>query len=241
MDYEKKLILFIDLLGFKKYIIDKTQDRRDNEFNIQRFINLIEAIRDDFCLDADTNLNQRIRSGLFADSIITQFSDSIILSTKYRVKSQLEAIMIDIINLICNGIYFGFIFRGALTYGNIIHNNRYLFGPGFIDAYEMESKRAIYPRVIIDHRLLEENGDYLESEMLKKILIKDDDNEYYLDMFSGLQYRYSTQGSIDIIIDLLSKIIDDGIKDSDQHIKEKYDWLKKKKMIYDRNPIKIDI
>ncbi len=44
----------------------------------------------------------------------------------------------------------GILFRGGLTIGNIIHNeNGTVFGQALIDAYQLETKSAKYPRIVL--------------------------------------------------------------------------------------------
>jgi hypothetical protein len=44
----------------------------------------------------------------------------------------------------------GFWIRGAVTVGLIHHDEHIVFGPALNRAYELESKVAIYPRILID-------------------------------------------------------------------------------------------
>jgi len=44
----------------------------------------------------------------------------------------------------------GFYLRGAATVGNLIHDTACVFGPALIRAYELESKEAKFPRIILD-------------------------------------------------------------------------------------------
>ncbi len=51
----------------------------------------------------------------------------------------------------------GILFRGGMTIGNIIHNdNGTVFGQDLIDAYQLESKSAKYPRIILSDKLISE-------------------------------------------------------------------------------------
>ncbi len=74
--------------------------------------------------------------------------------------------------------------RGAITYGKIVHNNQMIFGPALVRAYELESKKAVYPRVIIDRNITDtmknSSGLSLSRATLNPSLNrKDDGDEYY--------------------------------------------------------------
>lgn len=48
--------------------------------------------------------------------------------------------------MICKGI----LFRGAVVIGDLYNDKIIIFGPAMLEAYELESKKAIYPRIIIE-------------------------------------------------------------------------------------------
>lgn len=52
----------------------------------------------------------------------------------------------------------GFFIRGAVTIGEVYHDDRSVFGPALVWAYELESKVAQNPRIIIDPDIAELRG-----------------------------------------------------------------------------------
>ena len=50
--------------------------------------------------------------------------------------------------------------RGAVTYGKLIHTKEMIFGPALVQAYETESKAALYPRIILSEDLINMAGSY---------------------------------------------------------------------------------
>ncbi len=52
----------------------------------------------------------------------------------------------------------GFLLRGGVARGNLFHEGSLVFGPGFIDAYELEGKTASTPRVMLSKELSTEWG-----------------------------------------------------------------------------------
>jgi hypothetical protein len=53
----------------------------------------------------------------------------------------------------------GFLLRGGITVGDVVHNDECVFGPGLNRAYELESKIAYYPRFALDRDVVEELGE----------------------------------------------------------------------------------
>jgi hypothetical protein len=82
--------------------------------------------------------------------MITHFSDSIVISclADHRAKDNVEWAL----NGIIDGLLMtGFVLRGGVTHGLLIHRESLVYGPALIRAYELESKQAAMPRVILDH------------------------------------------------------------------------------------------
>lgn len=44
--------------------------------------------------------------------------------------------------------------RGAITYGDTFNKDNQIVGPAYIDAYVLEGQKAIFPRIIIDPKLI---------------------------------------------------------------------------------------
>jgi hypothetical protein len=112
-----------------------------------------------------------------------------------------------------------------------------LFGPAMIDAYTLESKAALYPRVILDQSIINlgvkahanHHGPEDEEEGIMDIVEKDLDGMFYVD--------YITQGQSELdnpecdypeYLRRLREIISKGLKERDPSIAIKYRWLKEK-------------
>ena len=73
---------------------------------------------------------------------------------KYSLAAGVFYLLTDVTFAIIDLAIKGFIVRGAITLGKLIHTNKYLVGPAMIHAYELESKVAKYPRVLVDAKLI---------------------------------------------------------------------------------------
>ena len=230
MEYEDRIICFIDILGFKDIInstIDKSGKSDTDKINILE--DAFSKVR--YFLDIE-NPNEFSKS-----KIVTQFSDCIAISFKYSEESEVFYTLIDIQHLLINLVYLGILCRGAIVFGKIIHTEKMIFGPGFNDAYILESKAANYPRIILDEDVLIVAANYHarhhtpkhELASLKSILGKDSDGMYYIDYFGSAQNElddpaYDFHG----YLEKLREIILNGLKSKKPDIKLKYNWLKQK-------------
>lgn len=118
--------------------------------------------------------------------------------------------------------HFGFLIRGAITKGNIFINENFVYGTGLIKAYELESKQAKHPRIIIDKDLNDER--YISSS---KHCIVQYESDYYSLNYLHYYFPESMDLGREIQIANIKKFINDGIRNNVERIKEKYEWVDK--------------
>lgn len=116
----------------------------------------------------------------------------------------------------------GLLIRGGITVGYCFSDNLMVWGKALVRAYEIESTIAIYPRIVIDP-FADELFDFLANSKYKKIICRDFDGLYFIDIL------FSQQASK--ILPFLELLIDDNtrrINDlDDKNLKErqKLKWL----------------
>ncbi len=87
---------------------------------------------------------------------ITQFSDSLVLSCKAEDGATSILLLEFIAKLMLGAFQHGFLLRGGITLGLLSHQEGGpLFGPAFIEAYALESKYALWPRIIVDKTVVD--------------------------------------------------------------------------------------
>ena len=171
--YEKRLVAFIDILGFKEIVKQSETDIAKIEliYSALDYLKNWEAqekwdlrlveIEEDAQKRGVDNFDIREKTN------ITAFSDSIVVSVKVDDNIN-EMASTLIINLAYIGAFLlekGILFRGGLTVGNLIHiENGTVFGQGLIDSYKLESNSAKYPRIILSDKLLKELNYPIETK-----------------------------------------------------------------------------
>jgi hypothetical protein len=147
--YEKSYVAFLDVLGFKNLIYSKKKaDKKkvENYFGIvNSAIEYLEAI----------DRKQGIGSIVISDSIVLSVPFG---NTKQDNVEKLRQLCIAIA-LIQFGLALKDIWlRGAISFGDTYFdkNNNQVVGEAYINAYLLEEKLAITPRVILDNRILTE-------------------------------------------------------------------------------------
>lgn len=180
MNYQNRVCLFLDILGFSEHVKQSTDKNGDQVTDkVQEIGNLLQLLP----------IKMKSFGGSNSDRQITQFSDSIVVSFQLTDKNAFIQLLDDIMQIVVNFILKGYLVRGGITYGKLFHKENIVFGPAMISAYELESKIAIYPRIIFDKELVEElinNGDFalkrlFNNEVESSNFWKEDfDGKYYL-------------------------------------------------------------
>jgi hypothetical protein len=165
MEYQDRLICFIDLLGFKS-TIDQSEKEPEVAF---RLFELFEEFKDgglekllygsipylgeNGMTTAAQNFGEDILQWLDGDFdlVVTQFSDSFVISAPMNNSVSCE-MLLRALCIIKMQFFFnlGMLMRGGMTVGRLVHKRGgALFGTAMNKAYELESKLASYPRIVI--------------------------------------------------------------------------------------------
>ncbi len=227
--YQDRIIAFVDVMGIKDRIVnsDKPQDFEmytiilnmfanqpftENKLHISMFSDCMYIVADKEHIDLVVNLLANFAYRLLFNNtpLITINSDGSILNENHFDCLKLRG-----------GITFGKVYSAdeeAQKKGTVLHTNA-LFGQGVVDAYTLESKYAVYPRIIIDDKfltLMEEQGKTTTSYYLRK-----DENEkyYYVDFLDYMcmgkredaeQVLYGLNECIDFVSKELIKALSTG-------------------------------
>ncbi|RRB02660.1 hypothetical protein [Larkinella rosea] len=171
--YEKRVVAFIDILGFKDII--KTSESNPAKLNLIYESLLFLKNREkpeEWNLQLIEIEEYAQKRGLAKFNIAdktscTCFSDSIVISVQIEEENINEIISTLITNLSFIGAKLmtdGILFRGAITIGNIIHkDNGLVIGQALIDAYQLELSVAKNPRIILSKNLLEKLNYPIET------------------------------------------------------------------------------
>lgn len=224
--YEKRIVAFVDILGFKEHVKHTMVDK-DKEEDIYKALKSLSEFKED-------NENVKTYGMKSLGREITVFSDSIVISYNLNIKSALFYILIDLIHLQMDLLRYNIILRGGIAYGLIYHNGNIVYGPAMIEAYELESKEAVYPRIIISTNTIAEvckvpgSCSHEIGEELNYILklLKKDDNYYFLNYISQFEELDYPEDEYYYWLKNIRKIIIDGLKENkDTKVIKKYRWF----------------
>lgn len=182
MSYERRIIGFIDILGFGQLVFDSECDAE--KFNlIDRVISRLQEVDDIYgspeaffahsnymslSEEGKASLNA-IYESMKADAtasrvLITTFSDSIVFSCP-ATSDGLTNFRYFLIKLLVYTSEFSLLLRGGMSCGPLIHSEKKVFGPAMNRAYLTESKVAKYPRIAVDEYFMSFINDVTEDSI----------------------------------------------------------------------------
>ena len=229
-EYKKSIVAFIDILGFNSKI-----KKIKNEADFYDIAKLLYALKK----EADSlNKDQE----LFQDFTLLAVSDSLIITVPYTSPIATFGViqMIRHIQYTLIATKFRTIVRGYITIGDVYHKDGLLFGPGYSEAYEYESKIGYAPRVVLSPNIIKDAKSKIEktddpSKFIRTIfdyIKKDpDDDQFYIDYLKP--YGNSAGGKhlplhkqleeMETIKSFIKKCIN-NFKDK-VAIRQKYEWI----------------
>jgi hypothetical protein len=173
--YQQRLVAFIDILGFRQLVKDSNSD--DSKIlllqDILKYlktwegsekwgVKLIE-------IEEDAQKKGLEIFKIAGNTACTCFSDSIVVSVLSDDTNINETTSTLIANLSLIGstlLKAGILWLGGITFGNLIHSNDgIIIGQALIDAYELQSQYAKYPRIILSDVLLNKLNYPLATKM----------------------------------------------------------------------------
>ncbi|PGZ00158.1 hypothetical protein COE30_26035 [Bacillus cereus] len=210
--YQEKILVFFDILGFKDLVTKKYKDDPEK----------IEEILSTMHILSTTSYPSELI--IFSDSVINILEVNPYLKEHGKNFSQyLNVILSDIATIQMNMLLlYGVLIRGSIVIGNIKHKNEMnlLFGPALIDAYELESKHSIYPRFILDEKIIE----LIKNDTEWMYVSQDLDGHYYVDSFNKWLVEFEKKEKLDIKEKIENEINNLG-KNPNLGVLSKYRWL----------------
>lgn len=242
---EERFVLFADLLG-------SSEASKRDDFKKQRSIlELLQAIQSQVSEESVTftlSEDRRGHSGRLGEIRIfpefSAFSDNFIAS--YRIPGdqygfgknfcldlflQEAQRIIGMVSFQASNL--GLLIRGGITIGNLHHESGVVFGKGLVEAYELESKVAIYPRIVVGPKIYQEASSDMKSK-----LCQDEDGIWHLNYFRAMSehaLKLNTENSNDRSVEwyqatqrMLNENINSLERDGKLKEMQKWFWFKDK-------------
>ncbi len=191
MELNDSILAFVDILGFGKLI--------ENKNHSEKLFAVIENLKN--LNTKESRIEHSIEHGnvsvMKAIPALSSFSDCIVISIPIKdVSSSGFAlrhavnILRDIIQQLADSLMFGgYVLRGGITRGELHHQDGVVFGKALIEAYKLESKKAVVPRILVSEELAKEYNKTTMDDANNYLEKVDDRNEEYFLNYLKLSFQ----------------------------------------------------
>ena len=153
IDTEPRIVCFMDILGFSKMI---------DEYEENDTSTVLQDIQKAFkqALDILKNSHQYSPNKEQIEFLeYKTFSDNICISLPYFDNETDFLANLNLVITFVRGLQYslmglGFFTRGGLSMGSYYSDDNMIFCKALVEAYHLESKKAKYPRIIIDKKII---------------------------------------------------------------------------------------
>ena len=237
LSYKKGIVIFIDVLG--------TKEREKDFENSLKINNIFHNTLEDGEKHNNRNIIYQRHVYTFSDCayIIYDYKKDIKESKKdwgKLAKAALYNTELIIEKFLKNNL----ISRGGISYGDVYYeeNKSLFFGPAINKAYELESKEAIYPRIMVNVEVAKlyfrRERDFLYKEsspeqrkfarQINGIILKREKKKFMLHYLNAYELGHNyleLEEKIDKLLIYIKKQLEKY--KNNKKILEKYEWLKK--------------
>jgi hypothetical protein len=188
--FDHSAVAYLDILGFKEFMVKVEHPASRERAKFTHLLNVIDA-QLEFTSDAG-------QQHLFPKDVslaVTHVSDSFILSAPLQSArphyNGLVAVSIKAIQIAHCLLDMGFLLRGGIAVGNLYRDKANVFGTGYQNAYETESKYANYPRILLHQSAVDmlETGTHNDSLLGTLSIFMKDGDRHLLDTLNTY-WRY---------------------------------------------------
>ena len=181
---EIRICAFFDALGTREIMMGSDPERR------HQLIQLIRRLDEKTSSYSPNVQNLGLGVVMTPSSQTTSFSDNVAVSfpvTTYTMPGKIgnkphdftveanqffEHLLIQIISAVWDGLKIGVLFRGGISVGRLVHDDKIIAGEALVKSVELE-KKTKFPRIEIDKDVLEikdDKGNHVINESIKEAL-----------------------------------------------------------------------
>jgi len=171
--YEKTLLVYLDIMGFKDLINDSATDPA----KIDLIINTLRQMKRQAGIRMPGILKTKTKTQNFSDLIVRATypqSDPHLIQQISAECWLLAAVQCDLV--VSNGV----LLRGGMCLNDLYMDEDIVFGPALVTSYQLGEHVAMFPRIVIDPIIM--NSIKLpETDLLDVFIARGEDGAYFLD------------------------------------------------------------
>jgi hypothetical protein len=222
--HRQSFCAFLDILGFSE-AIKRAHKQGSSDLLLQTFHDSFKVHLKDFKKKAKAEV---LFFKTFSDNVLLAypaFSDDM----ESEFSFVLDALVGYQYQMACAGLFI----RGGLSLGPLFIDKDQVFGQALLDAYELESKTAVYPMVLLSQDAQEKMDEHLGFYMGEEAphinaLLKGPDGRYFVNYLNEAVNDFEHPRSLDVSglashRDHIEKALEEF--QGSAHVFAKYAWL----------------
>jgi hypothetical protein len=217
--YSDRYVGFLDILGFSEIV------RRSQKPESRQAPALVIA------LGKAQSIAEGWSGGLASTMLKwNAFSDSIVISAEPS-SNDLQLLLGMVEHLAQELLFNGLLARGGISRGALHHDDKVMFGPAFLDAYDLEHRVARVPRIVLSKSVYEDCLRFEEEwkdALLHTPVVLADDGPPFIDVLHSVFEPIDPSDRLENVKSLRSNIqnlVADSIFEPDHFAKTT--WLAK--------------
>lgn len=184
----ESIVCFTDILGFSNLIKNTSESNKGT------------ILKD---LHAHLNCCYKDLDELNPYGSIKTFTDNIILAYPKHGdgEGQYGSLITSFGRFQLNMILKGYFTRGGIALGDYYGDRIFAYGPALIEAYDLESNKANYPRIILSDKMIELILNHIkefyggsEAPQLQEILCDREDNICFINYLECIEEDFQEEG-----------------------------------------------
>lgn len=209
-------ICYFDILGYRAFFENETKAHKNFLAKVELICESVHSII------RNSHLTVKVNCKTYSDNFLLYFEKDLL--GKYDALKILSNLIRKIsIKLLCD---FEVLIRGSITIGEFFADDNIVFGKGLVDAVEIEEKKAINPRIVIDSVKFDIDLSKLFSD---NCIIKDADDIIFVNCFKSIEALKLTRGKCIRLINYHGKYhptVKEPVKvQQAERVISKYIWL----------------
>ncbi len=231
--YRNAVVTFIDILGFRDIVMN------DDPESVHRKLQAIKRF-------AVPDQSQDFDEDDF-EPFTVQFSDSIVrirpVDTESNQTYPVGIVFHELLDMVHTQgelIKEGVLLRGGVAYGPMHFEDSILYGPALIKAYDLESKYALHPRVVVEPELIsklksnpllqsQNNTPEQEFGYVRDLIRQSDDGIWFVDYIRAVESELDELEMYPSFLEEHKNLIVEGASNHQGFgaVAAKYMWLAK--------------
>lgn len=220
IEFENRAIAFIDVLGFK-FVVDAATQFSNKLKELEELIGVLESA----VPSLDGIVDRSIHRDLIPKHIY--ISDSIILSAplfpdkmpSYRGLSVLVMRVIQVSHILLSK---GYLIRGGISVGPILHTDSNIVGPAYQEAYQIETKTLV-PRVELS---LDAQELWFSTEGTGNMMCLDYKGHFMVNVLHDYYIQDRSHESVERAFENYARVIQRNLKTNHpENVRYKWWWF----------------